>query len=222
MEANIGIDYLGIGLRWLHIMAAITLFGGLIFRAVALIPASLELSEADRETLNEAIRKRWAKIVGLASLVLIVSGAWNLVRFIQEYGPVRGAAQLGEAQKALLKVPSWYEPMVGAKVALALVILFLASLLTGRGRLAQKLRPKIGCWVCLTIVLASILVGISSTLRSTHAGPNVANVLEILIDKNPPPKFDPGKKQEADTSTKPPQDAPDEMQIDLPDFAIPE
>lgn len=190
------IDILGIALRWLHIMAAITLFGGLIFRAVALMPASQELDEAQREKLEDAVRRRWAKFVGISALLLIATGAWNLVRFIQEYGAIRGNAGLNPAEQELLRVPEWYTPLLGAKIGLALVIFFLASLLSGRGRVAQKLRANPKPWVCLTAVLATVLVAMSSTLRSTHAGPNVKDVIEVAVDENPPPVFKPGETQE--------------------------
>ena len=219
------IDLLGIALRWLHIMAAITLFGGLIFRAVALNPASKELDDASREKLNEAIRKRWAKIVGMAALVLIGTGVWNLMLLIKEYAPIRGNTDLGYANEMLLRVPNWYTHALLTKIALAFVVFFLSSLLVGRGKLAKKVQANSGKWVCITIVLAMIIVGLSAVLRSTHTGPNVKNVMEVAVDKDPPPVFKAGEDQGSSSTTgdEAPQNATEEMQIDLPDLsAIPE
>ncbi|REJ66999.1 MAG: hypothetical protein DWQ31_12685 [Planctomycetota bacterium] len=179
------VDLLGISLRWLHIMAAITLFGGLIFSVAAVIPASSELGEAERDKLREAIRRRWAKYVGIAILVLIATGTVNLVMHYNSFTAFDGHEPPSE--RDLIDIPKGYAHGIGTKIGLAFVVFFLASLLNGRGRLAQKMRPAIGKWACVTIVLAMTIVAISAWLRSTHTGPNVAAVKAALMKPAAPP-----------------------------------
>jgi len=211
------LDFLGIGLRWLHIMSAIALFGGLIFREVAVIPASQELGEEDRQKLNEGIRRRWAKIVALAALILIVTGVWNIVLFAGDYSSLR-EANIRQDLKEQLLVPSWYKKIVlPTKICLALVVFFLSSLLVGRGKLARKVQANSRKWVCLAIVLAMIIVAMSAVLRSVHTGPNAEVVVEVFVDDDPPPLHD-ENADNTSNSTGEPEQAPEELQIDLPDF----
>ncbi len=221
------LDILGITLRWLHIMGAITLFGGLIFRAVALGPACKELPEAERESFCEAVRRRWAKVVGISALILIATGATNLVMIIREYGVVRGASDKlsafgGYEAEMALRLPDWYKYILYTKVGLALIIFFLASLLFGKGKLAQKMRPAAGKWVCLTAVLATILVAMSAVARSTHTGPSIGTVMEVFIDEDPAPEFDPNAATSTDdttdtTETAAPEEAPTDLDFTIPD-----
>ena len=68
------IDFVGILLRWMHIFAAIALFGGTIFQRIALHPTVGELDAAQRATVAAAVRRRWSKVVMISILFLLVSG----------------------------------------------------------------------------------------------------------------------------------------------------
>ena len=66
---------LGLLFRWLHIVPMAVLVGGTIFMGLALVPASNETDGAAE--FREAIRRRWAKWVGISVLFLLVSGLYN-------------------------------------------------------------------------------------------------------------------------------------------------
>src|SRR5687767_608704 len=70
---------IGILLRWMHILAAITAVGGTIFARLALVPSLGVLSEDARNKLHEAIRQHWARPVQMAITFLIVSGVINII-----------------------------------------------------------------------------------------------------------------------------------------------
>lgn len=109
---------------------------------VSLVPAANE--ENASAELREAIRKRWAKIVGPCILFLLVTGLYNAVMKIMD-----------------LELTSVYHTLVLVKLGIGLVIFFLVSLLNGRSEKAQKFRQNetrylnIICALMLVLVLAA-------------------------------------------------------------------
>ncbi len=142
------LDYLGILFRWMHILAAITAVGGTIFTRAALMPAAATLSDDEHKRLAEAVRSRWAKFVHGTIALLLVSGLYNVARMEMRYH---------------LGVP--YHILLTVKILLALVIFFLASMLTGRSEAAQRFRQKGRYWVTVNMTLAIIVVCISGVMR---------------------------------------------------------
>ncbi len=59
-------EILALVFRWLHIIPAILLAGGILFMRFALVPAAAE-SSASAE-LRESIRRRWSKLVMVSVL----------------------------------------------------------------------------------------------------------------------------------------------------------
>lgn len=155
------IDWLSVVFRWLHILPAIIAVGGTIFMRAALVPALGELPDAQRSSLHEAVRSRWSKWVMGAITFLLLSGFFNFFTLIGKY-----------------KLPPAYQMMFGIKFLLALAIFALASLLSGRTGLAQRMRQNARTWLNLNIVLAVLLVCISGVMR---------NVTMNAPLKNPPP-----------------------------------
>ena len=130
---------LGLLFRWLHIIPMAVLVGGTIFMRLALVPASNENPRAAE--FREAIRRRWAKWVGISVLFLLVSGLYNAVTKIMAFD-----------------LPSTYHMLVMVKLALGFVVFFIAALLSGRSEKAQKLREQEMKW--LNILCASMLVSV--------------------------------------------------------------
>src|SRR5688572_30637351 len=135
--------YLGILLRWMHILAAITAVGGTIFARLALVPSLGVLSEDARSKLHEAIRQHWARPVQMAISFLIVSGVINIIVIEKSYN---------------VSLVRYYHPVFGIKFLLALVVFFLASALTGTGKATQRFRDNRRYWLTVNMVLAIIIV----------------------------------------------------------------
>src|SRR5258705_4754295 len=107
-------------LRYMHILGAIMLMGGTIFMRFALRPVVVQMQPEAKANLHEEVRRRWAKFVMLATLLLLVSGITNLALAARyEYEPVFG-------------MPKGYHIVVGIKFLLALPIFFIALILMGR------------------------------------------------------------------------------------------
>ncbi|MBX3411716.1 MAG: hypothetical protein KF708_03270 [Pirellulales bacterium] len=144
------LDILGIVFRWMHILAAITAVGGTIFMRTALLPSLAVMSEEQRKALTEAVRSRWLMPVMLSLGFLLVSGLYNIAML--------------EIKYKLSDIP-YYHPLFGIKFLLALMIMYIAAALVGRGKSTEKIRANSRFWLNLNMWLAIVLVMISGVLR---------------------------------------------------------
>jgi uncharacterized membrane protein len=151
-------------LRWLHIVAAITAVGGIIFMRLALVPSLSVLADEQRKALHEQIRSRWAKMVAGSIFFLLVTGIVNYFLFMSQKNG-EGWQSWRESYNAL------YNILFGVKFLLALVIFFLASALAGRTEATKRFRQDAKYWMTVNLILALIVVALSNGLRMTHAGP---------------------------------------------------
>jgi uncharacterized membrane protein len=146
---RVEIDYVSVLFRWLHILPAMVAVGGAIFMRMALLPALSEVPDAQRATLHEAIRSRWSKWIMGAILLLLISGFYNFFTLTSRY-----------------KLPPAYHMLFGIKFLLALAIFTLASFLSGRTAIAQRMRQNARTWLNLNVALAVLLVCISGVMRN--------------------------------------------------------
>ena len=145
---------LGLLFRWLHIIPMAVLVGGTIFMRLALVPASNENQGAAE--LREAIRRRWARWVGISVLFLLVSGLYNAVTKIMAFD-----------------LPSTYHMLVMVKLALGFVVFFIAALLSGRSEKAQKLREQEMKWLNILCAIMLILILIAGYMKFLATGATV-------------------------------------------------
>ena len=169
--------------RILHILAAIVLVGGVFYLRAVVAPAD---PVSSREGLGEGSsspsdpqfggrRAAWAMWVGIATLLLLVTGIWNYLQVIWMHE----------------RLAPTYHMIAGMKMMVALALFLLAALLTGRSPAAQKFRQSMRFWlnVCLvlgvlTVVLGSVLRTFPRTPKLDAAGPDqlVAPVNLSLAD----------------------------------------
>jgi uncharacterized membrane protein len=142
--------------RVLHILGAIILVGGLFYlRAIVTPPLAAptdgygaEVSDSDR--LFGGRRAAWAMWVGIATLLLLITGLWNYIQMIRMHE----------------KLASSYHMIAGIKMLVGLVLFFLAALLAGRTAAAQSLRHKMRFWLTMCLILGIITVALGSVLRT--------------------------------------------------------
>lgn len=139
-------------LRWFHILGAATMIGGSVFIWAALLPSLLEVDEATRAKLHAALRSRWSKVVMAAIGVLLLTGLANFLL----------------ANRSVEFKGTPYHMLFGIKFLIAMVIFFIASLLTGRSGLSEKIRKNARLWLGFNLLLVLIVVGLSGTLRVTR------------------------------------------------------
>ena len=163
---------LDLALRWLHILSAVMLVGGVLFWRLAVVPASRELGEEARLKFNFALARAWSKWVMVATAILLLSGLINAVRNITRFqfdGP-------------------GYHMLVGVKLMVALLIFALAALLTGRTAAADRLRSRLTMWLSISIAIGIVLVvlggfmkAVDRTPKAPAAVPNQAASQELPV-----------------------------------------
>ena len=135
--------------RVLHILGAIILVGGLFYIRTVLAPAGVEACFADRRAV-------WARWVGVATLLLLVTGFVNFLEIMKQAGDD------GE------KLEPTYHMLFGIKFLLGLLVMFLAALLAGKTALAEKFRTNMGRWLNVAWFTALAIVVIAALLRTFH------------------------------------------------------
>jgi len=141
-------------LRWIHIIGAITLVGGAIVMRFAYLPAMAEQSSPE---FASAFRRRMAKLVMMSSGLLLVSGLVNFVLLVKQY-----------------ELPGPYHMMFGIKFLLVFAVFFLSAALTGRSKLAEKLRQKEGTWLTINLLLAVTVVCLAGLMKTTDRTPKTS------------------------------------------------
>jgi uncharacterized membrane protein len=153
------------GMYWLmlvsricHILGAVVLVGGLFY--IRSIIASPSGSPVDQ--LFGGRRAAWAKWVGIATVLLLVTGLFNYVLIMKQHE----------------RLASSYHMIAGLKMLAAIAVFLLAALLAGRTAAADALREKWRMWlgVCLvlglvTVILGSVLRTYPRTRKADAAGP---------------------------------------------------
>jgi phosphoglucomutase len=100
----------------------------------------------------------WSRWIAIASTVLIATGLFNFM-MIDRAAKVPGAEPLA----------STYHMLFGFKFLLALVVMFIASLLAGKSAGAEKARANMSRWLAIawTCVIAIAILG--AMMRLFHA-----------------------------------------------------
>lgn len=135
--------------RILHVLAAILLLGGGMFKLFVVIPAAAELADEDRGALRERFLKRWRYLVAAGIALLIFTGFYNF--FVV-------SIPLHKGDKA-------YHMLMGIKILLAFVVFFLASALAGRSAKLEFIRNNAKRWLTVTVLLSTAIVAIGGYLK---------------------------------------------------------
>lgn len=150
----------GLVLRWAHILAATTLMGGAIFQRFALLPAAAELPVEAHEQLRTALRGRWSRLVMMSAGLLVLSGIVNFVLLVANF-------DLDKTQAA----GRMYHMLFGIKFLIALIVLYIASLLAGRSAAADRARQNARAWLTLNLILATLVLCLGGMLRQAGRSP---------------------------------------------------
>jgi len=137
--------------RVLHILGAVVLVGGIFYlRMVVVSRVRPEDSTADTDLWFSGRRGTWAMWVGIATLVLIVTGLINFLYIVRTNEAFHGP----------------YHAVFGIKVLLALVVFFLAAVLAGKSAAGARFRKHFRYWMGVTLLLGITVIILGSVLRS--------------------------------------------------------
>jgi uncharacterized membrane protein len=136
--------------RVLHVLGSIILLGGIFYLLAVVAPRVVASGgRPDADAWFAGNRAAWAKWVGIATAVLLVTGLFNFITIIK-------ANQIATS----------YHMLGGIKVLVALVIAFLAAILAGKTGLAERLRENMKFWLTVTMLVGLVIVVIGSMMRS--------------------------------------------------------
>jgi uncharacterized membrane protein len=135
--------------RVLHMLGAIVLVGGLFYLRMVVAPSAARATNPSPDVWFAGQRAAWAKWVGVAAAVLIVTGLFNYYEIYVGYDLAQS-----------------YHMIAGIKVLVALVFIFLVSLLAGRTAAAEQLRKRMMFWLSVSLLIGIFAVVLGSFLRS--------------------------------------------------------
>jgi uncharacterized transporter YbjL len=136
-------------MRWLHIFSAITAVGATIFLRLVLIPSLTGLPDEARALLLKNMSGRLRTVIHSAIGGIIISGLYN----------THVLWKTSIAPYALVYV---------VKVSLALIIFIVAILLTSSRPKWAAFQANRKKWLAVNVILAVIIVALSSYLRVLH------------------------------------------------------
>ena len=143
-------NFVGVLLRWLHIVPAVAAGGATLFALVALMPVLGEMPEPARRELRAAVAARWRIPFIACTTLLLLSGLANFILF---QAPVHRGQPL-------------YHALFGIKFLAALVVFFLAAALSGRSKALASIRAKSKLFAGIAATLVVVIVLISAVLRN--------------------------------------------------------
>lgn len=136
--------------RVLHLIGAIILVGGLFYVRMVVSPSDVPSAATPADQLLGGRRATWAKWVGIATALLLITGIWNYLQVINQHE----------------RLLPGYHAVAGIKILAAFVLFLLAALLAGRTPAADAIRQNWRRWlnVCLLLGMTAVILG--SALRS--------------------------------------------------------
>ena len=103
------------------------------------------------------LRAKWAMWVGIATLLLLVTGFWNFVYIV----------------KSNERMAPSYHMVFGLKFLAGLALFLLAALVAGRSAAAEVIREKMRMWLGVCLVLGILTVALGSVMRSYPHNPKI-------------------------------------------------
>lgn len=153
--------------RVAHTTCAATILGGLIYLRFVLAPAASQADDAS-EVAFAGRRRSWALCVAVCTALLLISGIYNLLLFTDKYQ----------------NLPKLYHSLFGVKFLLSLAVMFIAAIVAGKTKLAERVRGNLKGWLNLGIVLALSIFVLGALLRSCRDLPDarVAPTVDVSIE----------------------------------------
>lgn len=157
-----GQQSLEFALRFLHMVGAAGLLGGIVFMRFGLWPALTGVNPEERERVFGSAARKYAPWVGVFAACVLISGIYNMI----------GASRFSFPGK-------YYNAVVGVKLIIGIGVIGLFSILCGRTALAEKFRRNAAMWLdlCLVLTLAIVLMGgLLRIAERVEKAPNASTV----------------------------------------------
>ncbi len=140
--------------RILHILGAIILVGGLFYVRFVVSSNGGQSSPTSPDQFFGGRRATWAKWVGIATALLLITGIWNYIQ-----------------TSRLDDLAASYHMIIGLKILAAFAVFLLAALLAGRTAAADAIRQNWRLWLNICLLLGILAVILAGVLRSFPHNP---------------------------------------------------
>jgi hypothetical protein len=140
--------------RILHILGAIILVGGLFYLRFVVTSNNDSSASSSPDQFFGGRRATWAKWVGIATALLLITGIWNYIETAKLYD-----------------LATSYHMIIGLKILAAIAVFLLAALLAGRTPAAESIRQKWRLWLNVCLLLGILVVILAGVLRSFPHNP---------------------------------------------------
>ncbi len=137
--------------RWLHVTCAVVGVGALVCLGLVLLPALGEAEAGVRQAVMARLLPRLKRLLHLALGLLLVTGFYNFYLVMPK---VKSLDHRG-----------LYQPIIGTKILLALVLFGMVTALLSSVPPSAALLEKRSGWVSLLIALALVILFLSAILR---------------------------------------------------------
>ena len=138
-------------LQWLHVIAAVLAVGGVFFMRFILCPALKKLPpelEATKKQILQSVARAFKIVIHSSIAVLLLTG---LYRFIHMLDQTKGWKE--------------YQMLFGIKFLFAMVLFFVAIMLTLPGQQPNYFQRNRDRWLLINFVLGALVILLSATLR---------------------------------------------------------
>ena len=134
------------------------------FYLLAVVAPRAAASGSNADAWFNGNRSAWAKWVGIATAVLLVTGLFNFITIIKTN-----------------QIATSYHMLGGLKIVVALVIFFFAAVLAGKTALADRMRANMKFWLTITMLIGLVIVIIGGVMRSYPREPKAAAAGPTLV-----------------------------------------
>ncbi|MCL6473495.1 MAG: hypothetical protein K6U75_00380 [Firmicutes bacterium] len=131
--------------KWVHVLSIVTVVGFTLFQYLVLQPI-LRRSEGVSDDLVKAVQRRSGIVIGVAWVLIWVTGIYNLVVVIPTVKPN-------------------YHMVLGAKILLVLVLFFISTALSHPSLAFEGIQRNRARWVAFAAWLGILIVVLSASMN---------------------------------------------------------
>ncbi|MCS6830608.1 MAG: hypothetical protein RMM08_07145 [Armatimonadota bacterium] len=132
--------------KWIHVVSIVTGVGLTLFQYLVLLPV-LRRVQGVPEDFIKAVQRRAGMIIGIAWVLIWVTGIYNLVVIIPTVKPN-------------------YHILLGAKILLVLVLFFVSTALSHPSLAFEGIQRNRAKWVAIAAWLGVVIVVLSATMNT--------------------------------------------------------
>ncbi len=138
-------NWADLAVKWVHLVSIITALGLTLFQYLVLLPV-LRRVQGVPEELVKTLQRRAGMVIGIAWVLIWVTGIYNLVVIVPTVKPN-------------------YHMVLGAKILLVLVLFFISTALSHPSLAFEGIQRNRARWVALAAWLGIVIVVLSVSMN---------------------------------------------------------